>query len=199
MTCLFVHETVTLSGSASLPSSRRLATRPALTRKAPKFLRRPNSGEVRMAKQRDPRPLSIGSAVRFTHNGETIHGHLLQRQGRRRFAKVIDPEERTWKVPESALKATGGARRTTMVTPHDEARANYRLGDRVAFAGPVRPMRGEIVKLNPKRAPSDCLIAYLILSWIGSGMITPVSHHDHCCWACPTRHRSAPNRPPHSA
>ena len=109
-----------------------------------------------MAKQRDPRPLSIGSAVRFTHNGETIHGHLLQRQGRRRFAKVIDTGERTWKVPESALKATGGARRTTMVTPHDEARANYRLGDRVAFAGPVRPMRGEIVKLNPKRAGVRC-------------------------------------------
>ena len=47
MTCLFVHETVTLSGSASLPSSRRRATRPDLTRKDHKFLRHPNSGEVR--------------------------------------------------------------------------------------------------------------------------------------------------------
>ena len=109
-----------------------------------------------MTKQRDPRPLSIGSAVGFNHNGETIHGHLLQRQGRRRFAKVIDNQERTWKVPESALKDTGGTRRTTMVTPHDEARANYRLGDRVPFPGPDGPMRGEIVKLNPKRARVRC-------------------------------------------
>ncbi len=105
-----------------------------------------------MVKQRDLRPLSLGSAVRFTHNWETIHGHLLQRQGRRRFAKVIDAEERTWKVPESALKDSGGARRATMVTSHDEARADYRLGDQVAFAGPDGSMRGEIVKLNPKRA-----------------------------------------------
>ena len=48
--------------------------------------------------------LSIGSAVRFTHGGTTIHGHLLQRQGRRRFAKVIDPEGRIWRIAESALK-----------------------------------------------------------------------------------------------
>ena len=46
-----------------------------------------------MTKQRDPRLLSTGSAVRFNHNGMTIHGHLLQRQGRRRFAKVIDNQE----------------------------------------------------------------------------------------------------------
>ena len=65
-----------------------------------------------MDKEREPRPLSIGSAVRFTHNGVTIHGHLVQRQGRRRFANVIDNQERTWKVPESALKDTGGGRRT---------------------------------------------------------------------------------------
>ena len=109
-----------------------------------------------MAKEREPRLLSIGSAVRFTHNGVTIHGHLLQRQGRRRFAKVIDNEERTWRVQESALKDTGGGRRTTMVTPHDEARAYYRLGDRVAFLGLDGPMRGEIVKLNPKRARVRC-------------------------------------------
>ena len=109
-----------------------------------------------MAKEREPRPLSIGSAVRFTHNGVTIHGHLVQRQGRRRFANVIDNQERTWKVPESALKDTGGGRRTTMVTPHDEARANYRLGDRVAFPGPDGPLPGEIVKLNPKRARVRC-------------------------------------------
>ena len=109
-----------------------------------------------MIKEREPRLLSIGSAVRFTHNGVTIHGHLLQRQGRRRFAKVIDNQEQTWEVPESALKDTGGTRRTTMVTPHDEVRANYRLGDRVPFPGPDGPMRGEIVKLNPKRARVRC-------------------------------------------
>ncbi len=55
-----------------------------------------------MPGQQEERPLFIGSAVQFTHKGETIHGHLLQRQGRRRFEKVIDTEERTWKVPEAA-------------------------------------------------------------------------------------------------
>ena len=105
---------------------------------------------------REERPLTIGSAVRFTHKGKTIHGHLLQPQGWRRFAKVIDTEERIWKVPESALKYSGGKRRTTMVTRHDEARAGYRVGDEVTFPGPAGPSRGEIVKLNPKRATVRC-------------------------------------------
>ena len=48
-----------------------------------------------MLNQQEERSLFIGSAVQFTHKGETIHGHLLQRQGRRRFAKIIDTEERT--------------------------------------------------------------------------------------------------------
>ena len=75
-----------------------------------------------MINQPEERPLSIGSAVQFTHKGKTIHGHLLQRQGRRRFAKIVDTEERTWKVPESALKHSGGARRVTIITRHDKAR-----------------------------------------------------------------------------
>ncbi len=104
----------------------------------------------------EERPPTIGSAVRFTHKGETIHGHLLQPQGRRRLAKVIDTEERIWRVPESALKYSGGARRTTMVTRHDEARADYRVGDEVTFTGPAGPSRGEIVKLNPKSAKVQC-------------------------------------------
>ena len=53
-----------------------------------------------MLNQQEERPLSIGSAVQFTHKGKTIHGHLLERQGRHRFAKIIDTEERIWKVPE---------------------------------------------------------------------------------------------------
>ena len=64
----------------------------------------PDRGECRMINQQGARPLSVGSAVQFTHKGKTVHGHLLQRQGRRRFANVVDSEERTWKVPESALK-----------------------------------------------------------------------------------------------
>ena len=72
-------------------------------------------GEGRMINQPEERPLSIGSAVQFTHKGKTIHGHLLQRQGRRRFAKVVDTAERTWNVPESALKHSGGARRVTII------------------------------------------------------------------------------------
>ena len=109
-----------------------------------------------MANQQEELPLSIGSAVQFTHKGKTIHGHLLQRQGRRRLAKVIDTEERTWKVPESALKHWGGARLATIVTRHDKARADYRVGDEVTFTSPGGPRRGEIVKLNPKRAKVRC-------------------------------------------
>ena len=30
-----------------------------------------------MINQPEERPLSIGSAVQFTHKGNTIHGHLL--------------------------------------------------------------------------------------------------------------------------
>ena len=100
--------------------------------------------------------LFIGSAVQFTHKGKTIRGHLLQRQGRRRFAKVIDTEERTWNVPEAALKHSGGERRSTIVTRHDEARSDYRVGDKVTFTSRDGPRRGEIVKLNPKRAMVRC-------------------------------------------
>ena len=109
-----------------------------------------------MFNQQEERPLSIGSAVQFTHKGETIPGHLLQRQGRRRFAKVIDTEERIWTVPESALKHSGGTRRATMVTRHDKARADYRVGDEVTFTSRDGSRRGEIVKLNPKRAKVCC-------------------------------------------
>ena len=109
-----------------------------------------------MLNQQEERPLSIGSAVQFTHKGETISGHLLQRQGRRRFAKVIDTEERIWKVPESALKHSGGTRRATMVTRYDKVRADYRVGDEVTFTSRDGPRRGEIVKLNPKRAKVRC-------------------------------------------
>ena len=89
-----------------------------------------------MINQQEKRPLSVGSAVQFTHKGKTIHGHLLQRQGRRRFAQVVDTEERTWEVPESALKHSGGARLATIVTRHDKARADYRVGDEVTFTSP---------------------------------------------------------------
>ena len=109
-----------------------------------------------MINQPEERPLSIGSAVQFTHKGKTIHGHLLQRQGRRRFAKIVDTAERTWNVPESALKHSGGARRVTIITRHDKARAAYRVGDEVTFTSPDGPRRGSIVKLNPKSAQVRC-------------------------------------------
>ena len=109
-----------------------------------------------MTNQQEVHPLSIGSAVQFTHKGKTIHGHLLQKQGRHRFAKVIDTEEQTWKIPESALKHWGGARLATIVTRHDKARADYRVGDEVTFTSPDGPRCGEIVKLNPKTAKVRC-------------------------------------------
>ena len=99
---------------------------------------------------------SIGSAVQFTHKGEAIRGHLLQRQGRRRFAKVIDTEERIWSIPESTLEDSGGVRRATIITCHDEARADYRVGDEVTFTSSAGAKSGEIVKLNPKRAKVRC-------------------------------------------
>ena len=99
-----------------------------------------------MINQPGEHPLSIGSAVQFTHKGKTIHGHLLQRQGRRCFAKVVHTAERTCNVPESMLKHSGGARRATIITRHDNARADYRVGDKVTFTSPDEPRRGEIVK-----------------------------------------------------
>ena len=106
-----------------------------------------------MADGRDVRALSIGDAVRFTHRGKTIHGHLLRRQRRRTLATVIDDADRLWKVPEAALTPSGLPRRATMVTGDDTARAQWRVGDRVAFAGPDgTPRSGKIVKLNPTQA-----------------------------------------------
>ena len=106
-----------------------------------------------MADGRDDRALSIGDAVRFTHRGKTIHGHLLRRQRRRTLATVIDDEDRLWKVSEAALTPSGLPRRATMVTGDDTARAQWRVGDRVAFAGPDgTPRSGKIVKLNPTQA-----------------------------------------------
>ena len=106
-----------------------------------------------MAERQQERTLSIGDAVQFTHRGKTIHGHLLRRQGRRRLASVIDDEEGLWKVPEAALTPSGRARRTTMVTREDAARARWRVGDRVAFVGPDGERQtGKIVKLNPTQA-----------------------------------------------
>ena len=102
------------------------------------------------------RPLTIGCAVCFTYKGETVHGHLLDRQGGRRYARVIDENERTWKVAEAALTATGRARLGTLVTRNDAARAAWRKGDRVTFPGRDGQMTGKIAKLNPKRAKVRC-------------------------------------------
>ena len=109
-----------------------------------------------MINQHEKRPLSVGSAVQFTHKGKTIYGHLLQRQGRHHFAQVVDTEEQTWKVPESELKHSGGARLATIITRHDRESADYRVGDAVTFTSPNGPRRGEIVKLNPKSAKVRC-------------------------------------------
>ena len=101
----------------------------------------------------DGQALSIGAAVRFTHRGQTIHGHLLRRQRRRTLATVIDDADRLWKVSEAALTPSGRARRATMVTGDDTARAQWRTGDKVAFTCPDRkPQSGKIVKLNPTQA-----------------------------------------------
>ena len=105
-----------------------------------------------MADRPDERGLSIGDAVRFTHRGETIRGHLYRRQGRRNLATVIGDADRLWRVSEAALSPSGGARRATIVTGDDTARAQWREGDRVTFTSPDGARRGKIVKLNPTQA-----------------------------------------------
>ncbi len=110
-------------------------------------------------------PLSIGTAVSFEHGGETVHGHLLRHQGRRRYATVIDVRERTWRIPEAALETSGRARRATMVTRHDEERAAWRTGDEATFSGPDGPMRGTIVKLNLKTARVRCGETHWNVPW----------------------------------
>ena len=106
----------------------------------------------RVADGRDDQALSIGDAVRFSHRGRTIHGHLLRRQGLHRLATVIDADEGLWKVTEAALSPSGRARRATMLTPQDTARARWRVGDRVTFASTDGALQGKIVKLNPTQA-----------------------------------------------
>ena len=74
-------------------------------------------------------------------------------RGGGRLATVIDSEDGLWKVPEEALTPSNEPRRTTMMTPQDAARATWRVGDKVAFAGPAgEPHTGKIAKLNPTQA-----------------------------------------------
>ena len=76
-----------------------------------------------MINQPEERPLSIGSAVQFIHKGKTIHGHLLQRQGRRRFAKIVDTEEADLESPGVSVKALG---RSATSHDHHAARQSTR-------------------------------------------------------------------------
>ncbi len=120
------------------------------------------------------RTLRIGDAVSFSRRQATLHGHLLERQGRRRFAQVIDAENRIWKVPESMLTATESPRCPVMLTPHVEERAAWRVGDRAAFDNAGERMQGEIVKLNPKSAKLRCSgvlwnVPYRMLQRVGTG------------------------------
>lgn len=101
--------------------------------------------------------LAVGDAVQFKHRGKTIHGHLLQLPGRRRRARVILDNDETWRVPPGALSASGRPRRDVMVTPQDQARANWRVGDPVYFKGRRgERLRGEIARLNAKTAEVRC-------------------------------------------
>lgn len=102
-------------------------------------------------------PLRIGDPVRFPARGGVLHGHLLDPQGSRRFARVIDADDRIWKVPKTQLNpAAHRPRRDIIITPGNETRAAMRVGDPVTFQTPRGPMQGEIVKLNPARAKVRC-------------------------------------------
>ena len=117
----------------------------------------PSPAEMRPEDTDPQRPLRIGDAVRFATRGQTVHGHLLEGQRSRRFSKIIDADDRIWKVPKTDLTAaTGHPRRAVIITPNNETRAALRLGDAVTFQTPEGPVDGEIVKLNPIRAKVQC-------------------------------------------
>ena len=127
-----------------------------------------------MVDGRDSEALTVGDAVRFSHRGQTVHGHILRRQGRQQFATVIDEADRLWKVTETILTPSGRPRRATMLTPQDAARARWRVGDRVTFASPDGAQHGKIVKLNPTQARvrsgrSLWNVPYAGLSDVGTG------------------------------
>ena len=102
-----------------------------------------------IADRPDVRGLSIGDAVRFTHRGETIRGHLYRRQGRRNLATVIDDADRLWKVSEAALSPSGGARRAMIVTGDDTARAQWRGGRSGHVHQPRRRAPGQDREAQP--------------------------------------------------
>lgn len=109
-----------------------------------------------MGQQPARKLLAIGTAVQFARDGKTIHGHLLQRPGRRRRAQVIDAQDRIWVVPAAILEESSRPQRATLITLDDKVRAAFRAGDEVVFTHRGRLRRGTIVKLNPKTAQVDC-------------------------------------------
>ena len=105
-----------------------------------------------MPKAPSPPPLRIGDAVCFAHRQGVVHGYLLEPQARRKYARVLDHDRRVWRVPAAQLKPTDRHRCPVLITPHDDARAGWTLGDPVTFDRAGAPTRGIIEKLNPKRA-----------------------------------------------
>lgn len=101
-------------------------------------------------------PLRIGDAVCFPHRQGLLHGYLLQPQGRGKYARVLDYNRRVWRVPDAQLKRTDRHRCPVLITPHDDARAGWNVGDAVTFDRASAPAHGAIVKLNPKRAVVQC-------------------------------------------
>ena len=109
-----------------------------------------------MPKAPSPPQLRIGDAVSFTGRGAVVDGFLLEPQGRGRYARVLDRFRRVWRIPATNLTPTGEPRCRVLITPHDDARARWTLGDDVAFHHDSVRRHGSIVKLNPKRAVVDC-------------------------------------------
>ncbi len=110
-----------------------------------------------MPKTPSPPKLRIGDAVSFLHLRHGLrHAHLLHPQGHGKYAHVLDGEGLVWRVPEPKLHATGRRRSRVLITPHDDARAGFALGDPVTFRHRSTLHRGKIVKLNPKRALIQC-------------------------------------------
>lgn len=109
-----------------------------------------------MPKAPSPPALRIGDAVSFPHRGGCRHGYLLEPPGRGKHTRVLDHEERVWRVPAGQLKPTGRPRCRVLITPQDDARAGWALGDPVAFRQGSGVRGGLVVKLNPKRAVIQC-------------------------------------------
>ena len=116
---------------------------------------------------------ALGDPVRFRHSGRSVNGHIARKT--KKTGLVVTEGGRTFSIPWPLLIARSGAESKRVVTPSEAAKARFRVGDRVEFTNRGRPVRGKIVRMNPKTADVDCdsgaewRIHYQLLNKTSSG------------------------------